>query len=91
MQSALWGEVAEKKEKDRGRAIAGWRGGVSGVESHLHSPTKFLYLVSNGMRQNRVRRVSSVAGGSTNSIGATTEVVSGDEASAPVGAHTHTH
>lgn len=32
-----------------------------------------------------------MAGGSTNSIGATTEVVSGDEASARVGARTDTH
>lgn len=39
------------------------------------------------MRQNRVRRVSLVTGGTTNSIG-TTEVVNGEEGSVQVSTHT---
>lgn len=50
-----------------------------GVVSHLHSPIKFLYFETKGMRQNRVRRVSLVTGGTTNSIGANTEAVSGED------------
>lgn len=56
MQSALLGEVADIKGAGRCRVE---RKG-SRVVSHLHSPTKFLYFETKGMRQNRVRRVSPV-------------------------------
>lgn len=53
MQSVLLGEVADK----RGGPLQGGEEGLK-VVSHLHSPTKFLYFETQGMRQNRVRRVS---------------------------------
>lgn len=58
MQSALLGEVADK----RGGPLQGGEEGLK-VVSHLHSPIKFLYFETQGMRQNRVRRVSLVTGG----------------------------
>lgn len=57
------------------------------VAAHLHSPIKFLYFETYGMRQNRVRRVSLVTGGTTNSIGTKTEVMNGEEGSVQ-GQHT---
>lgn len=80
MQSVLLGEVADY----RGGPLQGGEEGVR-VVSHLHSPIKFLYFETNGMRQNRVRRVSLVT---TNSIGTKTEVVNGEEGSLQVGTWT---
>lgn len=76
MQSAVLGEVADKK----GGPLQGGEEGLR-VVSHLHSPIKFLYFETKGMRQNRVRRVSLVTGGTTNSIGTKTEVVNGKDGS----------
>lgn len=45
------GEVAKKKGGEVERKGYGY-------VSHLHSPIKFLYFETKGMRQNRVRRVS---------------------------------
>lgn len=56
--------------------------------SHLHSPIKFLYFETKGMRQNRVRRVSLVTGGTTNSIGTRTEVMNGKDGSVQVSTQT---
>lgn len=43
------------------------QGGEEGLKvvSHLHSPIKFLYFETQGMRQNRVRRVSLETGDTT--------------------------
>lgn len=77
------GEVADY----RGGPLQGGEEGLR-VVSHLHSPIKFLYFETNGMRQNRVRRVSLVTGGTTNSIGTKTEVVNGEEGSLQVSTQT---
>lgn len=45
MQSALLGEVADKKKKEGGGPLQGGDEGLM-IVSHLHSPIKFLYFAT---------------------------------------------